>query len=125
MATACFWPTNTTSFLTPSDPGVDGVEEVPPQHRVVLRHDRDDHGWIFGTLAFVDRRGVGGHQHIQFTKPVGNGSAVKVGDELAIGGIDTIDVANVAVVVRKVRRYPPLVQKNHRRGISMLDYLSA
>jgi hypothetical protein len=31
---------------------------------------------LFRTLAFVDRRGVGGHQHVQFTKPVGDGSAV-------------------------------------------------
>jgi hypothetical protein len=54
------------------------------------------HGWIFRTLAFVDRGGVGGH--VQLTKPVGDGSTVEVGDELAIGGIDTIDVANVAVL---------------------------
>jgi hypothetical protein len=39
-----------------------------------------------------------GHQHVQFTKLVGDGSAVKVGDELAIGGIDTFDFANVAVI---------------------------
>jgi hypothetical protein len=88
-------PDQHDQLLTPSDAG---VEKVPLQHRVVLRHDRNDHGWIFRTLAFVDRRGIGGHQHVQFSKPVGDGSALKVGDELAIGGIDRIDVTNVAVV---------------------------
>jgi hypothetical protein len=81
--------------LAARDPG---VEKVALQHRVVLRHDRDDHGWIFRTLAFVNRRGVGGHQHVQFTKPVGDGSAVEDGTELAISGVDTFDVANIAVV---------------------------
>jgi hypothetical protein len=37
-------PNQYDQLLTPSDPG---VEKVPLQHRVVLRHDRDDHGWIF------------------------------------------------------------------------------
>ena len=31
------------------------------QHGVVLRHDRDHHGWIFRALALVDARGVCRH----------------------------------------------------------------
>jgi acyl dehydratase len=65
----------------------------------VLRHDLDDHGRIFRALAFVDRRRIGGYQHVQFTKPVGHGSAIEAGGELAIGGIDIIDLANVAVMI--------------------------
>jgi hypothetical protein len=42
----------------------------------------NDHGRIFRTLAFVNRRGVGRHQHVQFSKAVGDGSAVEVGVEV-------------------------------------------
>jgi hypothetical protein len=56
MATAFFCPTNTTSRL----PRVNaGVENVPLQHGVVLRHDGDDDRRIFGTLRFVNRGRVG------------------------------------------------------------------
>src|SRR4051794_26267666 len=41
---------------------------------------------------------VGGHQHIEFAKSVGDGSAIEVGGALALGGIDIIDIANVGVV---------------------------
>ena len=36
-----------------------GIEQVPLQHSVVLRHHRDDDRRVFRTLALVDRRGVG------------------------------------------------------------------
>src|SRR5262249_42760198 len=42
------------------------------QHGIVLRHDRDHHGWIFRALAFVDRRGIGRYEHVEFAKPVGD-----------------------------------------------------
>src|ERR1700740_2523928 len=46
------------------------VEQVSLQHRVMLREYRDDHGGIFRTLAFVDRRGIGRRQHVEFAKSV-------------------------------------------------------
>ena len=59
-----------------------GVEEVPLQHGVVLGHERDDHAWILGALALVDRRGVGGHQRVQLAEPVRDGAAVEVRQQL-------------------------------------------
>src|SRR5271166_6585479 len=41
-----------------------GVEEIPLQHRVVLGHDRDDHGGILRALALVDGGGIGGDQRV-------------------------------------------------------------
>jgi hypothetical protein len=64
----------------------------------MLRHDRNDHGRIFRALALMNGGRVGGHQHVKFAKAVGNGSAVKVDDEIALGGIDIIDFANVAII---------------------------
>jgi hypothetical protein len=45
-----------------------GIEQVPLQHGVMLVEHRDDHGGIFRTLAFVDGRGVGGHQHVKLAQ---------------------------------------------------------
>ena len=59
---------------------------------------RDDHGGIFRALALVDGRGIGRHQHVEFAKSVGDGPAVKAGDDLAGVGIDVVDIADVAVV---------------------------
>jgi integrase len=89
--------------------------------QATARVDRDDHGWIFGTLAFVDRRGVGGHQHVQFTKPIGDGSAIEVDDELAIGGIDTIDLANIAVA-NGVEGSGAMSDEPGRRRRAFLEY---
>src|SRR5215467_4811089 len=75
-----------------------GVKKVPLQHRVMLRHHWDDHGLVFRTLAFVDGRGIRGHQHVEFAKPVGHSSAVKRGGELAVGGIDILDIADIAII---------------------------
>jgi len=66
-------PTSTTSFL----PRV-------TQRGVVLRHDRDDRSRIFRALAFVDGRGVGRQQRIEFAETVGDGAAVEVGNNLTV-----------------------------------------
>src|SRR5262245_39671562 len=57
-----------------------GVEQVPLQHRIVLGHDGDNDGWIFGALALVDRGGIGRNQHVELTKSVGEGSAVETSE---------------------------------------------
>ena len=57
MATAFFLPNQNDKPLAA---GNAGVEKVPLQHGVVLRHEqRDHHGWGVGALALVDARGVG------------------------------------------------------------------
>jgi len=38
---------------------------------------------VFRSLAFVDGRGIGGHQHVELAKPVGHSSAIETGSELA------------------------------------------
>jgi len=67
------FPTSTTSFL----PRV-------TQRGAVLRHDRDDRSRIFPALAFVDGRGVGRQQRIEFAETVGDGAAVEVGNDLTV-----------------------------------------
>ena len=57
-----------------------GVEKIPLQHDVVLRHDRNDHGGIFRALAFMDGHGIGRHQHIEFAKPISDGPTIEVED---------------------------------------------
>src|SRR6478736_4101309 len=74
------------------------IEQVPLQHGVMLGEHRDDHGGIFRTLALVDGRSVGGHQHVELAKSVCDGPAIKAGNELARIGINVVDDANVAVV---------------------------
>jgi hypothetical protein len=49
-----------------------GVEKVPLQHGVVLRHDRDDYGGVFRALGFMNRGGIGGHQGIEFAEAIGD-----------------------------------------------------
>ena len=68
------------------------------EHGVVLRHDRDDHGRIFRTLALVDGCGVGRHQRVEFTKAVCDDATVEDGVELAVIGINIVYVADVAVI---------------------------
>ena len=51
--------------LAAGDPG---IEQVALKHGVVLRQDRDDDGGIFRSLAFVNRRGVGQYQRIEFSE---------------------------------------------------------
>src|SRR6266851_4643740 len=59
------------------------VDQVPLQHRIVLRRHRDDHGRMFRTLALVDRRRVSKNQLIELTKAVGDLAALEIDSELA------------------------------------------
>src|SRR6266567_7396938 len=54
------------------------VDQVPLQHRVVLRRQRDDHGRVFRTLALVDRRRVGKYQLVELAKAIGDFTALEV-----------------------------------------------
>jgi hypothetical protein len=64
----------------------------------VLGEDGDDHGGIFGALALVDGRGIGGDQRVEFAEAVGRGAPVEARLEFPRIGIDIDDVADVAVV---------------------------
>jgi hypothetical protein len=44
------------------------------------------------------RNGVGRHQRVEFTKPLGDGAAVEADGELAIVEIDVLDVADVTII---------------------------
>src|SRR5712692_3442393 len=74
------------------------VDQVPLQHRVVLRRQRNYDGRVFRALALVDGRRVGEHQLVEFAKAVGNFAAIEVDDELAFLHIDARHDAKVAVV---------------------------
>src|SRR6267154_542602 len=56
----------------PLPAGDAGVEKVPLQHGVVLRHDRDDYGGVFRALGFMNRGGISGHQGIEFAEAIGD-----------------------------------------------------
>src|SRR5439155_13218048 len=75
-----------------------GVEKIPLQHSVVLRHDRNHYGWVFRALALVDARGVCRHEHVEFTESISDGPAVEAYNNLARVRINIDDVADVAVV---------------------------
>ena len=75
-----------------------GVEQIPLQHRVMLRHYGDDHGRVLRTLAFVDRGGIIRNQHVQFTEAIDDISAIKGRDKLAGIRIDIFDKADVTIV---------------------------
>jgi hypothetical protein len=51
---------------------------VECEHRVMLRHHRDDHG-----RAFVNGRGIGGRKPVEFAKSVGTARPSNEGGELA------------------------------------------
>jgi hypothetical protein len=88
-----------------------GVEKVSLQHRVVLRHHRDDHSRVLRALALVNGGGIGGYQHVELAKPVGHRSAVEVGDETGDGGFipACAGVAVNAPAISSVARVHPCV----------------
>jgi hypothetical protein len=73
-----------------------GVEKVPLQHGVMLCEHRDDHDGIFRALAFVDGRGIGRHQHVEFPKSIGDGATVEARDDLTGIRVDMVDIAAAA-----------------------------
>jgi hypothetical protein len=88
IATALLLPRQHNQPLAARDAG---IEKIPLEHGVVLRHDRDDYGRIFRALTFVNGRGIGRHEHVELAKTVGDGPAVKAGDDLARIGVDAIN----------------------------------
>ena len=74
MAMAFFCPTSTTNRLPLVTPV---LEKIALQHGVVLSEHRDYHGGIFRSLALVNGRRVGRHQHVEFAKAISDRAAVE------------------------------------------------
>lgn len=53
------------------------VQQVPPQHRVLLGRERNDDGRILRALAFVDGRRVGKHDPIEFGETIQSGLLIE------------------------------------------------
>src|SRR5215470_2594545 len=64
----------------------------------MLSHDRNDHGRVFRALALVDGRRIGRDQGVEFTEPVSHGTAIETRGEFTGVCIDSVDIADVAVI---------------------------
>jgi hypothetical protein len=64
----------------------------------MLGEHRDYHGGIFRSLALVNGRRVGRHQHVEFAKAISDRAAVESHSNLTNLGINAMDGADVAVV---------------------------
>src|SRR5262249_46672596 len=64
----------------------------------MLSEHWDYHSGIFRSLALVNGRRVGRHQHIQFAEPVSEGPAIEAHNDLARVEVNITDVADIAVV---------------------------
>ncbi len=64
----------------------------------MLREDRNDHGGIFGPLALVDGRGVGGNEDVELAESVGHDAPVEGHRDFADLRVDVGHIADAAVV---------------------------
>src|SRR5262245_47330274 len=64
----------------------------------MLGEHRDYHGGIFRSLALVNGRSVGRHQHVQFAEFISDGPAIEAHNDLARVGVNIIDVTDITVV---------------------------
>src|ERR1700680_1254703 len=78
--------------------GNTGIEQVPLEHGVVLRHDRNDDRGVFRSLALMNGRGIGRPQHGEFTEAIGHDTTVEACGEFVGVGINVVDVADVAII---------------------------
>src|SRR5258707_3915763 len=78
--------------------GDTGVEQVPLQHRIMLSHDWNYRGRVFRALALVNGRRIGRYQGVEFTESIGDGLGVEARGEFTGVGIDSADIADVAIV---------------------------
>src|SRR5262245_26635659 len=64
----------------------------------MLGEHRDYHRGIFRSLALVNGRRVGRHQHVQLAESISDGPAIEAHNDLARVGVNIVDVADIAVV---------------------------
>src|SRR6516225_10918925 len=64
----------------------------------MLGEHGDYHHGIFGSLALVNGRRVGRHQHVQLAESISDGPAIEAHSDLASIGVNIVDVADIAVV---------------------------
>src|SRR5215813_1076757 len=62
----------------------------------MLGEHRDYHRGIFGSLALVNGRRVGRHQHVQLAESISDGPAIEAHSDLARVGFNIVDVADIA-----------------------------
>lgn len=72
------------------------VEEVAGQHHVVLGRDRDDDGGLFRALRFMDRRGIGQHERVEFAEWVGYDASIELSGQRTFLIVDADDHAEIA-----------------------------
>ena len=82
----------------PPAPGHARVEQIAPEHRVVLRGQRDHHGRVLRALRLVNRGRVGEHQLVELAEAVGDLTSVELDQHLAGFRVDRANEAKVAVV---------------------------
>ncbi len=82
----------------PLTAGNAGIEQITLQHRVMLRHDGDHHGWVFRALALMDGRRVGRYQGAKVAEAIGDRTPVEPGDEFAVIRFNILHVADVRIV---------------------------
>ena len=64
----------------------------------MLREHRDYDRGIFRSLALMNSRRVGRHQHVEFTESICDGPAIEGNNNLARVGVNIVDVADITVV---------------------------
>src|SRR5262249_51791772 len=66
--------------------GHSGIEQIPGEHRIVLRGQGYHHHWIFRALAFMHGGRIGQGYFIQFSDVIADDAPVKV--DLNLAGLD-------------------------------------
>ena len=64
----------------------------------MLGQNGDDDGRILRTLALVNGCGVCRNQRVKLAEAIGDGAPVEMRGQLAVIGIDIVDIADVAVI---------------------------
>ena len=75
-----------------------GVEKVPLQHGVVLRHDGNHHSWVFRALALVDACGVSRHVGVELAQAIGDRAPVEARCELTFLRLNAHYKTDVAIL---------------------------
>jgi hypothetical protein len=73
-----------------------GMNQIAPQHRLVLSRKRNDHCWIFRALRLVNSNRVGGEDFIEFAKVIVDQPAIEIEHELLSFRINRVHEAEIA-----------------------------
>src|SRR5437016_2476178 len=87
-------PDQHNQLLAPRDPRID---QVALQQHVVLRGERDHHGWKLRPLGFMDGDRIGKRNLVQFPEVVLRAALLEVDRDLMFGEVDALDGSDIAV----------------------------